>query len=121
MKRKWFFLIIVITLFFSSGAGAREYRPVLSGNFESGERYIPLDQDLFSADTEEEDAYKFNMGYLQLTQKFNPQSYLSFRYRFNAKNYELSPERDNIAHDFINLSILTRTSVIEATLQGIAG
>ena len=103
MKIKSLFLLsaLLVILPFSE-VKAREYRPVLSGNLESGERYIPLDDYIFSADTEEEDAYKFNMGYLQLTQKFNPQSYLSLRYQFNAKNYELSPEKDNIAYDLIN-------------------
>lgn len=102
MRMKWFFLIIAGTLFLPSGAKALEYRPVISGNFESGERYVPLDEDFFSADTEEEDAYRFNLGYLQFNQKFNPRSYVSLRYQFNTKDYEMSPEKDNVAHDLIN-------------------
>lgn len=68
---------------------------MVSGNIEVGSRYgIPSDEwwweDIIDVDVEDEDyAYNFDKGYLQVQQKVNKKLDYSVKYHYNKKDYRV--------------------------------
>ena len=100
---KYPLLLLSVLILFSSTSKADENssnRPVLSGDVEVGERYIPVDEDYTTQDFDNESSYRFTITKLQLKQKLSPQALVSVMYKSNDKNYRLDSDTDlnNITH-----------------------
>ncbi len=96
--RFFFIFILIYTLIFAGYLDigkAKDYRPVLSGDLEFGDR---LYTDVLEEDEEEEilDQYYYKRYWLKYKQKLTPDDYYYLKLQYYRKEYEEKCNYDNI-------------------------
>ncbi|AZR73843.1 hypothetical protein BBF96_10865 [Anoxybacter fermentans] len=96
MKKISFIIFLGIILFtsvsFSCIAG--DYRPVISGNYEEGQR-------LYESEEGVGDDYIFRESWLKFKQKLSPKSYYYFKVLYHENDFLKEDQYDSYTFDFI--------------------
>ena len=97
MRKLFFYLFVVFILFSCCFQVEAGYRPVISGNYESGNR---LYTDLYQEDNEEMiDEYNYNLLWLKYKKKITSSEYYYFKIQYYKKKYLISDTYNNIGLD----------------------
>lgn len=97
MKKIFLSLFIFAVILFCCGQSQAAYNPVISGNFESGDR---LYTDLFDEGTEEMiDKYYYKRFWLKYKKKLSTAEYYYLKLQYYKKNYKKSDTYNNIGLD----------------------
>lgn len=105
MSSRFIWILLVIILTCSIGVAAKEYSPVISGDYELGERtYIDIFDLENESDLDEEteeiiDTYTYNKLWLRFKQKLNKEDYYYLKIQYNNKEYQEKKNYNNIALD----------------------
>lgn len=73
--------------------GLADYKPLISGNYQQGERWFTLEEG-------SGDDYYFRQAWLKYKQKLSPKSYYYFRVRFYENDYQNKDQYDSLTYDF---------------------
>lgn len=91
-------LILLFSCILSINKVVVAYEPVISGNFDSGQRiYTNFDQD---ENEELDDKYHYNRLWLKYKQKLTTAEYYYFKFQYYKKDYHFSDTYNNIGLDF---------------------
>lgn len=92
---KWQSIILLVLLFlaiFSSQILAKDYRPVLSGNYQQGQKFYTEDEGIA-------DDYYFQEGWLKYKQNLTSTNYYYIKARYYANDYERKDQYDSYTVD----------------------
>lgn len=90
-------IIVLFTLVLPGPAAVKaDYRPVLSGDFEVGDRLYTEYNELEEEEEEVLDTYFYRRGWLKYKQKLTPSDYYYFKFQYYKKEYDDQQTYNNV-------------------------